>query len=206
MAIQLFNRCWELLESTRNSDDDVEELLTAAFGSRYHWLNAGGPEQWIVSDWMVARAAAALGHGELAILFAERAHSAAQDNESPDWLVASTAEGVARAYAANRDVEQFNHWFALATRLIDVIADSEDHRLDRESIVRTRDPLGQLASRRLLSHGSATTWKARAVAARTPTFRRRGVYDGVDRRTDSCRAITLATSLERATIRRSSSR
>jgi hypothetical protein len=128
LAIQLFNRCWELLESTRDSDDDVE-LLTAAFGSRFHWLIAGGPEQWIVSDWMVARATAVLGHGALAILFAQRAHSAAQENESPDWLVASTAEGVARAYAALGDVEQFNHWFALATRLVNVIADPEDQSL-----------------------------------------------------------------------------
>jgi hypothetical protein len=128
LAIQLFNRSWELLESTRDSDDDVE-LLTAAFGSRYHWLNAGGPEQWIVSDWMVARAAAAIGNGALAILFAQRAHSAAQENQSPDWLVASTAEGVARAYAALGDVEQFNHWFALASRLIEVIADPEDQSL-----------------------------------------------------------------------------
>jgi hypothetical protein len=128
LATQLFNRCWELLEATRDSDDDVE-LLTAAFGSRYHWLNAGAMEQWIVSDWMVARAAAALGDGELAILFAQRAHSAAQESESPDWLVASTAEGVARAFAALGDVEEFNHWAALANRLVEAIADPEDQSL-----------------------------------------------------------------------------
>lgn len=128
LATQLFNRCWELLDTTRDSDDDVE-LLTAAFGSRYHWLNAGVMEQWIVSDWMVARAASALGAGELALLFAKRAHVAAQESETPDWLVASSAEGVARAYAASGDVEEFNNWSALATRLIEVIADPEDQRL-----------------------------------------------------------------------------
>lgn len=128
LATQLFNRCWELLEATRDSDDDVE-LLTAAFASRYHWLNAGAVEQWIVSDWMVARAAAALGDGELAILFAQRAHSVAQESESPHWLVASTAEGVARAFAALGNVEEFNHWAALASRLVEVIADPEDQSL-----------------------------------------------------------------------------
>jgi hypothetical protein len=100
-----------------------------AFASRYHWLNAGELEQWIVSDWMVARVASALGDGALALRFAQRAHAAAQDNEVPDWLVASTAEGVARAYATIGNVEGFNNYAALATRLIDVIADPEDQSL-----------------------------------------------------------------------------
>jgi len=128
LATQLFNRCWELLEAPRDADGDVE-LLTAAFGSRYHWLNAGGREQWIVSDWMVARAAAALGDGGLSILFAQRAHSAAQEIGGPDWLVASTAEGVARAYAVLGDVQEFTHWAALASRLVEVIAEPEDKSL-----------------------------------------------------------------------------
>lgn len=128
LATQLFNRCWDLLGTTRDADDDVE-LMTAAFSSRFHWLNAGAVEQWIVSDWMVARAASAIGEGELALRFAKRAHSAAQENEIPDWLIASSAEGVARAYAAIGDVEEFNNWSALATRLIDVIADPEDQAL-----------------------------------------------------------------------------
>jgi hypothetical protein len=127
LATQLFNRCWDLLESTRNADDDVE-LLTA-FSSRFHWLSVGAIEQWITSDWMVARAAAATGDGELSLRFAERAHRAAQENAVPDWLVASTAEGVARAYAVTGDVEAFNNWSALAARLVEVIADPEDKAL-----------------------------------------------------------------------------
>jgi len=128
LAIQLFNRCWELLESPRDADDDVE-LLAAAFRSRYHWQIAGELEQWIVSDWMIARVASALDDGALALRFAKRAHAAAQDNDVPDWLVASTAEGVARAYATAGNVEEFNNYAALATRLIDVIADPEDKSL-----------------------------------------------------------------------------
>jgi hypothetical protein len=128
IATQLFNRCWELLEKTRDQDDDVE-LLTAAFSSRYHWLSVGDNDTRIISDWMVARAAAALGDGELALLFAKRAHARAQDSEVPDWLSASTAEGVARAFAVTGDVAEFNNWSALTARLISAIADLEDQSL-----------------------------------------------------------------------------
>lgn len=139
LATQLFNRCWELLESTRDQDRDVE-LLTTAFSSRFHWLNAGDTEQWIVSDWMVARAASAVGDGDLALLFAKRAHAAAQESEVPDWLVASSAEGVARAYATLGDVEEFNNYSALATRLIEVIADPEDQSLIASQLAQIEAP------------------------------------------------------------------
>jgi hypothetical protein len=139
LATQLFNRCWELLESTRDADGDVE-LLTAAFASRYHWQIAGELEQWIVSDWMVARVASALGDGALALRFSKRALVAAQDNEVPDWLVASCAEGVTRAYATTGDVKEFNNYAALATRLIDVIADPEDQSLIASQFAEIKSP------------------------------------------------------------------
>jgi hypothetical protein len=129
LASQLFNRCWELLEQNERSDDDNVELLTSALTSRFHWLNAGGPEQWIISDWMVARAAGAAGSSDTALRFALRAYEAARANESPDWLVASTAEGVARAYAVVGNAEEFTNWVALAGRLAEVIVDTENKTL-----------------------------------------------------------------------------
>ena len=129
LASQLFDRCWELLEQDERSEDDNVELLTSALTSRFHWLNAGGPEQWIISDWMVARAAGAAGSSDTALRFALRAYEAARAHESPDWLVASSAEGVARAYALSGNVEEFTNWAALAGRLVEVIVDTENKNL-----------------------------------------------------------------------------
>jgi hypothetical protein len=129
LASQLFDRCWELLEQDQRSGDDNVELLTSALTSRFHWLSAGGPEQWIISDWMVARAAGATGSPDTALRFALRAYEAARASESPDWLVASSAEGVARAYAIAGNVEEFTNWAALAGRLVEVIVDTENKAL-----------------------------------------------------------------------------
>lgn len=129
LATQLYNRCWEILElESRTSDDDVE-LITKALTSRFHWLKAGAREQWIISDWMVSRASGVVGAPELSLFFALRAHDAAQIGDVPDWLVASTAEGVAHAYAAAGNAEEFTKWNALAGRLVEVIADEEDRVL-----------------------------------------------------------------------------
>jgi hypothetical protein len=140
LASQLFNRCWELLEQDERSADDDVELLTSALTSRFHWLLAGGSEQWIISDWMVARAAGATGAADVALRFALRAYEAARAGETPDWLVASTAEGVARAYAVAGNTEEFAHWAALAGRLIEVIVDPENKSLIESQLAEIATP------------------------------------------------------------------
>lgn len=128
IAVELYNRSWELLEDESRGDDGTAELLSAAFASRLFWRRAGGPEQWIVSDWMVARAAGAAGYGDLAWAFATRAH-AATDSSAPDWLHASVAEGVARAAADRGDERAHAHWCTVSRALVEAIVDDEDRNL-----------------------------------------------------------------------------
>ncbi|MGC2484863.1 MAG: hypothetical protein WA359_01280 [Acidimicrobiales bacterium] len=129
IAVETYNHCWDLLERDQRSQDEDIELLTSAFTSRYHWSFAGGPEQWTVSDWMVSRAAASIGEGSLSLAFALRANSAVQEFDAPDWLVASTAEGLARAYGALGDEKVRDEWIATASNLVEAIADEDDRDL-----------------------------------------------------------------------------
>ena len=126
VAIGCFNRCWELLETEPRTDEQDIELLTEAFTSRHHWMAVGAAEQWIIADWMVSRAAATLGFGDLALRFAERAYAAGLAEGTPDWLHASTAEGVARAFAAADDLVESEAWCAVAAHLVERIADEDD--------------------------------------------------------------------------------
>jgi hypothetical protein len=129
VAVATFNRCWELLNQAVRSNDDDAELLTCAVASRYHWGVAGGPQECIVGDWMISRAAAALGEGHLAVWFAVRADTATSSHDVPDWLIASTAEGIARAYGAAGDALRRDLWIEKADKLIAAIADDEDRDL-----------------------------------------------------------------------------
>ena len=129
MAAERYNHCWDLLERDDRSRDEDFELLTSAFVSRYYWSMAGGPEQWAVSDWMVSRAAAVIGEGSLSLAFAQRANDAVQEFDAPDWLVASTAEGLARAYAALGSEQDRDVWLNNAESLVEVIADEESREL-----------------------------------------------------------------------------
>lgn len=129
VAVATYKRCWVLLgQASRTPDDDIE-LLTSAFVSRYHWTFVGGPEQSICAYWMISSAASALGEGTPAVAYAERANPPAQEPGIDDWLVASTAEGFARAYAAVGNQELRDEWCATAEELVRALADDEDREL-----------------------------------------------------------------------------
>jgi hypothetical protein len=126
LAAKLYNQCWEILESFDGTSDQMATLLTNAFTSRFHWLSVGEAQQHICADWMVARAASAADFGDLAILFALRAYEAANGAAVDDWLRASVAEGLARAYAAAGDETLREQWLETAQTLVDAISDDED--------------------------------------------------------------------------------
>lgn len=139
LASGLYNRCWELLETETRTEDEDAELLTCAFAARLHWLDVGGPEQWTISDWMVSRAAGALGNGVLSLWFAERANDGARAEGTPDWLVASTAEGLARAYFLIGDADGGEAWTATAARLVGDIVDDEERELIANQLATVRE-------------------------------------------------------------------
>ena len=129
LASRFYNAGWELLEAPSRDDDDNALLLTNAFASRAHWLEAGGTQQWIISEWMVSRAAAATGWSDLALFFGMRAFRGAQEPSVADWVVASAAEGVARAYAAAGDDVQRDEWIERAQLLVEAIVNPQDRAL-----------------------------------------------------------------------------
>jgi len=129
LAIQQFNRCWDLLEKADRDAQEEADLVTFAFTSRYHWSVVGEPKDFVIADWMVSRAAAAVSEGDLAVRFALLAYERASSLEVPDWLRASVAEGLARAYAAAGDLAQRDEWWAVAQDLVGEIDDPEDREL-----------------------------------------------------------------------------
>lgn len=129
LGVETYNRCWELLETEERTPEGDFELLRTAFTSRYHWSYAAEAPQAIMGDWMISRAAAATGEGDLALRYARLAYDAAVANDVEDWLLASSAEGVARAYASLGDGDRRDEWFATSEGLVALIVDDESREL-----------------------------------------------------------------------------
>jgi len=106
VGIDRFNATWDLIDkgAARTPDDDVEMLLSA-MTSRWHWSRCGGPEEIATGDWQVAHCAALLGLGDLAVLFASRNLTLAEEQGWRGWRLASAHEGMARACAVSGNVD-----------------------------------------------------------------------------------------------------
>ena len=104
LAVSLFNRTWELLDQETRTDQERDEMLTAAFASRHHWREVGEPQNFAISEWQVARVAAVLGYPDLAEEYGRRSlHTASRSYLGP-FYEGYAHEALARAarLAGNR--------------------------------------------------------------------------------------------------------
>jgi hypothetical protein len=129
IAVDLFNGTWELIDRVERTPDDDAEMLVRAMTSRWHWSQVGGPEELASGDWQIAHVASLLGHGDLALRFAERNLTAATALGWTGWRLASAHEGMARAFAAAGDADGRRHHVALAEAALAAESDPGDRQI-----------------------------------------------------------------------------
>jgi hypothetical protein len=120
-----FNAAWEYLDKPDRTEAETAQMLTLAHGSRHLWSDIGGPREWSIGDWQIARAYAAAGAGALARLYAQSALMHATDHAADPFIIAAAHEGLARACAVDHLPEAATH-AATARRLAEALADAED--------------------------------------------------------------------------------
>jgi hypothetical protein len=129
-AVAYFNAAWDLIETPDRTAEQDRDMLTLAFASRQHWLEAGGTaENLTVSDWQVAHTASLAGLADVALAFARAAVDRAESNDLPTWMKASAHEGLARAHAVAGDSANFAYEADLTRALLEKVADDDDREL-----------------------------------------------------------------------------
>ena len=128
-AVAAFNGTWELIDLADRSPEQDRRMLTLAFAARWHWGEIGTAENIAVSDWQIGHVAALVGDTGLAEQFSRSAYDIARAGDLPDWLRASTAEGMARACAVAGDRAGHDRYAEEARALIAVLDDEEDREL-----------------------------------------------------------------------------
>ncbi len=84
-ASECNNRAWELAELAARTPEQDSEMLNAAHAAAFHWRQAGTALHVARAQMLLAHVHAQLGHGQLALRYAERSHVFLLDNNSPDW-------------------------------------------------------------------------------------------------------------------------
>jgi hypothetical protein len=142
-AIDLFNRSWDLLEQPDRSGDDDAEMLAAAFGSAWHWLQVGTAENRALGDHQISKVASAVGQPALALHYARRALEAIEIGRFGNWQVAAAYEGMARACAAAGDVRGRDYWVQRCTVALGAVPDAGDRSVVADQLLNLPEPPAQ---------------------------------------------------------------
>jgi hypothetical protein len=128
-AATLYNHTWDLLDKPHRTGDEDDELLAAAFGSRFLWGDVGDASNRSVGDGQLARVCAELGLAELALRFATKCLTATQSEGFTDFRLASAYETMARAQACAGNADERDRYVALASEAVATLDDPEDREI-----------------------------------------------------------------------------
>ena len=124
-------RVWDLLEQSKRSRVEDEEMLLAAYASLYHWRKAGTAVHTQRGYWMLSRVYLSQNRADAALEWALKCQEITENfpAEMDDFDLAFSQEGLARAYALSGDPDFAKKHFVMAVELGEKIKDPEDKQI-----------------------------------------------------------------------------
>ena len=129
LAVESFNKVWELLDKPQRSTDEDDAMLHGAHASRYLWGMVGEPVNLARGEWQVSRVYSVLKRHDSARYHAQRCLDICLANGIGDFDLAYAYEALARAYAIVGDTAQRENFFQLALQAGQLISDVDDKKL-----------------------------------------------------------------------------
>jgi len=136
LAVGLFNRVWQLLETGDRTPEQVDEMIHAAHASRYHWGEVPDhePKNLAIGEWQVSRVYSVLGRGEPALYHARRCLAHTEAGPAEHWHRASAYEGMARALAVSGDREEAARWKLKATEALSLEPEQDEREIIEQDL------------------------------------------------------------------------
>lgn len=131
LAIDLFNRSWQLLEQENRTPEQDAEMIHVAHAARFHWGEIGSAAQRARGENQCARIYSTLRRSEPALYHANRALELvrAGGDGFEDWDLATALEVLARAHLSAANRAEAEHYCSLAKAELETIADPDDREI-----------------------------------------------------------------------------
>jgi DNA-binding transcriptional MerR regulator len=128
LGIDLFNRCWTLMEKTDRGREDDDEMVHCAHASAYFWLQVGTRANRARSEWQCSRVYAILGRVEPALDHARRCLEIveASPEEMEEFDLPAAYEALGRAHSVAGDLDEARRYVGLGRAETAKIADEDD--------------------------------------------------------------------------------
>jgi hypothetical protein len=128
MAVDLFNRTWDLLDKPERTQEDNDELVHAGHALRYHWGKVGTHLNVARGEQQLSHIYAILKRAEPALFHGQRALEICQANGIADFDLAFAYEALARAHAVAGNQSERSRYVELARAAASGIAKEDDRK------------------------------------------------------------------------------
>jgi hypothetical protein len=135
-AVECNNQGWDLMAKPERTPDEDRQMLYLAYSSAFHWGKVGVPLNNARAEMALAHVHAMLGHGELALSYAESCLGFLEANGGEDWDVAFAHAEMAHAAAAAGDADLHAKHYAKAQELGEAIKEEGDRNVFLEEFAK----------------------------------------------------------------------
>jgi hypothetical protein len=129
-AVECNNDAWRLSEAASRSAAEDAEMLNAAHAAAFHWNQVGTELNVALAETLLGHVHALLGHGELAMRYAQSSFDFVTLRDSPDWEVAFAHAILAHAAFAAGDGDTHARHYALAKETAERLGDEDRNIFD----------------------------------------------------------------------------
>lgn len=138
-SVEAFNSAWDYIEKGDRSDGDVEEMISLAHASAWHWNQRPdvSPKNRSISAWQLSRVYAEAGRYDESERYARRSLDIAETGDVGPVFTGYAYEALARIAAEQGETEQRDEWLAKAR----AEAEKVDDKQDRAQLLKDLDEL-----------------------------------------------------------------
>lgn len=140
-SVEAFNSAWDYIDKQVRTDDDIEQMLSLAHVSAWHWAQRPDvrPKNRSISAWQLARVYAEAGRYEESERYAKRSLEIAEGGDVGPVLTGYAYEALARIAARRGETDQRDEWLAKAR----TEAEKIDDDLDRDRLLKDLNRLAE---------------------------------------------------------------
>ena len=128
IAATLFNQTWDLIEKTRNSDEN-DLMISVSQASLFHWrLTGGGVLELSRGHWIISRVYSILSMPESAIYHGNKCLELCKSGNLEDFEYGFACEALARAHYVKEELGEYDKYLKMAISYAEKIKEQDDRK------------------------------------------------------------------------------
>ena len=128
-AVTCNNEAWALSEKPVRTPEEDSGMLQRAWAAAYHWFQVGGEVERNRAESLLAQVHGILGHGDLAMTYAQRNHDFVLGRKSDGWEIAFAHAILANAAHAAGNADLHREQYAKAHSECEALTDPQDKKI-----------------------------------------------------------------------------